>query len=366
LIQKHKYLTLDAIRGVAALFVVIRHLSDFFGGIQFPHSHLAVDLFFVMSGFVLSAAYDKDLVSGKLSTTNFLKIRAVRLYPLYFMGTALFFIGELLLSVFGSLHGSIHHPGTFNIDLLFEVLLGLLLIPSPVPGISLFPLNGPSWSIFFEVITNGFYARFREYLTKKMMLYVLGVSGGGLVISVFLMSNLDFGNTWQNSFGGLPRVFYSFTAGLMVYRIHQNIRIKIQFNNLNTLLVLSLVIMLLGFPITLYTEFYELIVVLVIFPILVLTASFVEPTPNAKLGKIFATMGLTSYAIYILQAPFIWAFSTIFVKYKNTSILWPGVIAVAVLFVLSLSLDLFYDQPARRWMRNKYLGAPSKVALFPK
>lgn len=59
MIQKHKYLTLDAIRGVAAIFVFTQHAGQLFGGRQFLHSYLAVDLFFVMSGFVISVAYDR-------------------------------------------------------------------------------------------------------------------------------------------------------------------------------------------------------------------------------------------------------------------------------------------------------------------
>jgi peptidoglycan/LPS O-acetylase OafA/YrhL len=118
------------------------------------------------------------------------------------------------------------------------------------------------------------------------------------------------------------------------------------------LLVLSLVALLLGMPATEYTGLYELVVVLVIFPVLVLAASFVEPVPDAKLEKTFAIMGLTSYAIYILQASFIWAYSAVFRKYEHTTIL-PGVIAIIALFALSFLLDLYYDQPVRRWMRKK-------------
>ncbi len=347
MIPKHKFVTLDAIRGVAAIFVVFRHLGDFAGGVQFPHSYLAVDLFFVMSGFVLSAAYDKDLVSRKLSTTNFLKIRAIRLYPLYFLA--------LVISIIGTTFSLVQHPGSLNwLDLLIEVLLGLLLIPSPVPGTSLYPLNGPAWSIFFEVIANGLYAKYRSYLTNKIVLTVLGVSGAVLAAVVYLKNSLDYGFIWSNAFGGLTRVLYSFAAGLLVYRIRINLQFKTQFNNLYTLLVLSVVVMLLGIPFTLYSGFYDLIVVLVVFPILVLAASFVEPAPNAKLEKIFAAMGLTSYAMYILQSPFLWVYTVCFSKFEHPSILL-GFVAVVGLFVFSLLLDLYFDQPMRRWLRRKYL-----------
>jgi len=79
IIQKHKYLTLDAIRGVAAIFVFIQHAPFLFGGLKFEHAYLAVDIFFVMSGFVIALAYTESMASRKLSKIDFIKIRAIRL-----------------------------------------------------------------------------------------------------------------------------------------------------------------------------------------------------------------------------------------------------------------------------------------------
>src|SRR5665647_103794 len=201
MIQKHKYLSLDAIRGVAAMFVLALHGPELFGGVNFPKSYLAVDLFFVMSGFVLSAAYDKNLLSRKLSVIEFIKIRLIRLYPLYFLA--------LIPEILGKFYIELHSAHLNLMDFAFEIVLSLFMIPSPTPGTYLFPLNPLSWTIFFELIVNGLYARFRSYLTNKMMFYVMAGSAAMLTIFVFLNHSVNFGFSWKNSFGGLPRVIYS-------------------------------------------------------------------------------------------------------------------------------------------------------------
>ena len=330
------------------MFVLTRHAGDLFGGWQFQHSYLAVDLFFVMSGFVISVAYDEGLSSGKLSVADFLKVRAIRLYPLYFLA--------LVFSVFLTVNYAVHHGPAFGwAGLSVQILLGLMLIPSPIPGTGLFPLNGPSWSIFFEAIANALYAKFRSYLTNNVLLYAMAASALMLATFVFVKHNMDFGFNWKNGIGGFPRVIYSFAAGLLVYRIRKNLQFWKIFNNWMTALLLSLVMLLLGLPITLYAGVYDLIAVLFLFPALVLAATYVEPSPNAGLEKIYALLGLTSYAIYIFQAPFIWAYSDAFMTHGYVS-MGPGLVGVVALFSLSLLLDKFYDQPVRRWLRCKFLG----------
>ena len=346
--KKHKYLTLDAIRGIAATFVLSIHFGVLFGGLHFPHAYLAVDMFFVMSGFVISAAYDADIKSGKLTIADFLRIRAVRLYPLYFLA--------LVISIYANLHNAIEHPdSTFSwMSFFIKVLCGILLIPSPLPGWGylLFPLNSPSWSIFFEVVANGVYAKFRRYQTNKMLLGVMFGAGAILILFVFIQHSMSFVFSWRNGVGGIPRVIYSFAAGLMVYRIRNNLPFKTACNSLLSLLVLAVAAVSLALPVERYSEWYDLAVVLFIFPALVLLASYIEP--SSGLGKIYAVLGLTSYAIYILQVPLISAFPII---YKL-----PGFLAGFLLFVVAFVIDLYYDQPVRRWMRKRWLMVSLKTA----
>ncbi|TIW52974.1 MAG: acyltransferase, partial [Mesorhizobium sp.] len=83
---RHIYLNLDALRGVAAISVMLYHFSPFIAdGKVLPSSYLAVDLFFLLSGFVIAHAYDRKIESGM----GFGTFRLIRLYPLYLAGTLL-------------------------------------------------------------------------------------------------------------------------------------------------------------------------------------------------------------------------------------------------------------------------------------
>jgi peptidoglycan/LPS O-acetylase OafA/YrhL len=83
-----RFTLLDALRGIAALVVVQFHLHELFGRLIFPHGYLAVDFFFMLSGFVLRFAYQQRLDTG-WSLSRFLRVRLIRLYPLYLLGLLL-------------------------------------------------------------------------------------------------------------------------------------------------------------------------------------------------------------------------------------------------------------------------------------
>ena len=78
--------TLDALRGIAAMAVVLFHCSYFYGLPQPVEGQIAVDLFFVMSGFIIAYRYDARFAAG-LGTLAFAKQRLIRLYPLFILGS---------------------------------------------------------------------------------------------------------------------------------------------------------------------------------------------------------------------------------------------------------------------------------------
>jgi len=84
-VEKRRFVTLDAMRGIAAFLVVLRHTGTTAGGWFPEYSYLAVDLFFILSGFVLAYAYDADFERG-MGFSRFMKKRTLRLAPLYILG----------------------------------------------------------------------------------------------------------------------------------------------------------------------------------------------------------------------------------------------------------------------------------------
>jgi peptidoglycan/LPS O-acetylase OafA/YrhL len=98
--SKPRYEILDGLRGVAALIVVAFHLFETYSqGVPYQvlnHGYLAVDFFFVLSGFVIGYAYDDRW--NRISMLDFCKRRLIRLHPMLIIGTlfgaCLFFLGE--------------------------------------------------------------------------------------------------------------------------------------------------------------------------------------------------------------------------------------------------------------------------------
>jgi peptidoglycan/LPS O-acetylase OafA/YrhL len=94
---KSHYVILDGLRGVAALMVVVFHLFEAHAGGDpqkqiINHGYLAVDFFFLLSGFVVAYAYDDRW--GGMSVGRSYKRRLVRLQPMIIIGTL---IGAALL-----------------------------------------------------------------------------------------------------------------------------------------------------------------------------------------------------------------------------------------------------------------------------
>jgi peptidoglycan/LPS O-acetylase OafA/YrhL len=92
---RQRFETLDALRGLAALAVVSGHTQDLFGGSIFPLGYLAVDFFFMLSGFVLAYAYGQR-VEGGLTVGHFMKARLIRFYALYLIGLAIAVLAMLI------------------------------------------------------------------------------------------------------------------------------------------------------------------------------------------------------------------------------------------------------------------------------
>ena len=83
--QDRRYVALDGLRGAAALLIVLYHVrwtSHLSGSLFVKNSYLAVDLFFILSGFVISWAY-RERVKSPSDAARFLIVRLFRVYPLH-------------------------------------------------------------------------------------------------------------------------------------------------------------------------------------------------------------------------------------------------------------------------------------------
>lgn len=180
LTSKPHYEILDGLRGVAAAMVVAFHLLEAHSGGNhlnqiINHGYLAVDFFFMLSGFVIGYAYDDRW--NRMSTGTFFKRRLIRLQPMVIMGSivgaALFWFQDAPC-----------YPAMEGVSagaVLLVMLLGCTLLPLPLKWdvrgwMEMHPLNGPAWSLYYEYIGNILYALFIRKFSKTALTVLVAIA----------------------------------------------------------------------------------------------------------------------------------------------------------------------------------------------
>lgn len=360
---KQHYNILDGLRGVAAITVVCFHLFEAYATSHLDqiinHGYLAVDFFFILSGFVVGYAYDDRW--GKMSTMDFIKRRIIRLHPMVVMGAL---IGAAIFYFQGC---SVWDVSVVPVAaLLLATVMNALLIPA-TPGTEIrgvgemYPLNGPSWSLFFEYIGNILYALLIRRLPTKALAVLVAVAGSGLASFAILGPTGDlcvgFSMTGTEFTGGSLRLMFSFSAGLLMIRLFKPGRIKGAFWICSASVVALLAVPRLGGAEHLWMNgIYDTVCCIVLFPILVYLGASGKTTDKYT-RKICDFLGNISYPLYMVHYPFIYLY---FAWVKNKDItFWesfPGAAAVVIgSIALAYACLKWYDMPVRKWLTERFL-----------
>ncbi|HMS69053.1 MAG: acyltransferase [Saprospiraceae bacterium] len=364
--SKKHYEILDALRGVAAIMVVIFHVFETHNTSRFDqimnHGYLAVDFFFLLSGFVIGYAYDDRW--DKMSLKQFFTRRLIRLHPMIIMGMI---VGAVLYYFqVSDLWPIIGQTPVWK--MLLVMLFGFTLLPlTPSMEIrgwtEMHPLDGPAWSLFYEYIGNILYAVFvRKFSNVALSILVFGT---GVALIHFLVTgpNGDVIGGWSLTptqvHIGFLRLLFPFFGGLLLSRITKPTQINQAFLWCSLLVILSLSIPRIGDATTVWMNgIYESIVIIVVFPLIVyMGASGTLQGKTAKgLGKF---LGDISYPIYITHYPIIYTY-TAWVKDNKVSLseAWPyGLLVIISSISLAYICLKFYDIPVRKWLTDRYIYA---------
>lgn len=375
--SKPHYALLDGLRGVAALLVVWYHV---FEGFQFAgnkpvidfinHGYLAVDFFFILSGFVVGYAYDNRW--GKtLTTGGFFRRRLIRLQPMVCMGALIGAVSFLLT-------GMERWDGTHaTLGLTFLAFVcGCLMLPA-LPGMprevrgngEMFPLNGPCWSLFFEYIGNIVYALIiRRLSTRLLSLLTVALCCALTWFAVTDQSGYgSIGVGWtvdsMNMLGGSLRMLCPFTAGVLLSRIFK------PFQNVRGAFWISTAVLLALFHVPYINSSYALggifgtlslngvfesVCIVAIFPLIVWLAASGKTTDAAS-TRICRFLGDISYPLYIVHYPLMYAFYRWLIKTEQYTLQETWYVALTVVagsIVLAWLCLKIYDEPVRKSLRQ--------------
>ena len=374
--SKPHYNLLDGLRGVAALLVVWYHIFEgyaFAGGTlieSINHGYLAVDFFFILSGFVIGYAYD-DRWGKSLTLKDFFKRRLIRLHPMVVMGAVL---GAITFLIQGSVQWDGTHIATSMV--MVALLLTMFFIPA-IPGANyevrgngeMFPLNGPSWSLFFEYIGNILYALFIHKLSTRALMVLTVLLGIALTwFATFDISGYgSIGVGWTldsvNFLGGALRMLFPFTMDMLLSRHFKPIKVRGAFWICSAvLLVLFTVPYIEGTSPILWNGLYEAFCIIVIFPILVWVGASGNTT-DKRSTQICKFLGDISFPLYIVHYPFMYLFYAWLIKNQLFTFAETWQVALGVYFwniLLAYIVLKVYDEPVRKWLAARFLNKKSK------
>ena len=369
---KPHYHLLDGLRGEAALMVIRYHVFEgyaFAGGTTidtFNHGYLAVDFFFILSGFVIGYAYD-DRWGKNFTMKDFIKRRLIRLHPMVIMGAV---VGAITFYIQGSVQWDGTHIGISMV--MLSLLCTIFFIPA-MPGVGyevrgngeMFPLNGPCWSLFFEYIGNILYALFIRRLSNKALTIVVVLLGVALAsFAIFNVSgygNIGVGWTLDgvNFIGGLLRMLFPFSMGMLLSRNFKPMKLRGAFW-ICTLVMIALfaVPYLEGTESICTNGIYEAFCIIIAFPILLWIGAS-GTTTDKKSTQICKFLGDISYPIYVIHYPFMYLFYAWLIKNQLFTLgeTWQVALCVYAWNILFAYLCLkLYDEPVRKYLAKRFLN----------
>lgn len=369
--SKPHYPILDGLRGVAALTVVLFHLFEAHSTSHLDqiinHGYLAVDFFFLLSGFVIGYAYDDRW--QKMTFGSFFRRRLERLQPMVAMGMIIgavcfYFQASPMWPLIGT---------TSWWKLLLVMAIGFTMIPLP-PSMDIrgwnetYPLNGPGWSLFFEYVVNLLYGLFIRKFSKALLSALVLLAGASLIQYAVTSASGDVIGGWSleplQLRIGFTRVLYPFFGGLLLFRTAKLARIKNAFFWCSLLVLAVLAVPRIGGADHLWMNgLYDSLSIVLIFPLIIYLGASGE-LRSSREKRVCQFLGGISYPLYITHYPLIYLYTAWVHDHAVT--LRQGFPVALLVYALAIALAYaclkLYDEPVRAWLKKKSMAGKLKQA----
>ncbi len=289
--EKQRFLGLDGLRGICAVSIVLYHCDNLFHpGPIFQHGYLAVDIFFLLSGFVIALAHEARLTAGQ-GLGAFLAIRARRLLPVFWIGAA------FNIAIFLGMAAGGYYPG-YGWALVWIVipLTTVLMLPAWGTGGEFSPpMMNVTWSLLVEWLVNIAYAALLFRWRTRSLAILAGTAWAAMAVTGYFTER-----GWCVGYQILPLGFLrgiaAFTAGVVIFRLHRAGRFA-RLPPLSPELLLTLWLCIAVVPTLTATPTFDWIAVTLLSPALVVLLLRAEPRAPGW----FRPLGELSYPLYVIH-----------------------------------------------------------------
>ncbi|WP_175883181.1 acyltransferase [Burkholderia sp. BCC0044] len=373
--QKQKFEILDGLRGIAAISVMFMHFLQDLPIPILQSAYLSVDIFFMLSGFILTYSYGERLRQGAWQDA-YLKRRVIRLYPMICIGMTIGVVSLVVMRIHSSAAFSLGNLAAATGQNYFAVpYLGRFPVSGfagaanhSLPGVNdpgVFPLNPPAWSLFFELVASVALIAAVRMSERSLLRLAYACFGAFVVYGVLVGFDngkvsviLNQGWSADNFMGGFFRVGYGFLLGVAIGKMYDaNLPAKPHWFVAglvkNDYMLFVAFVLVVAFP-TSIKGTYSAAILLFVAPALVYRGAMLAPS-GKTIARISAFLGWISYPLYCVHYP-IGRLVFTYAPQAEIHVVRTAMFAALLSIVAAAGLAKFIEEPIRSYLGTRLFG----------
>ncbi len=317
-------ISLQLLRFLAALSVVFFHMPIFRG------SSIGVDIFFVISGFIIPFILEKN-------HNNFFLKRIIRILPLYWFLTILLFISKILFP---------NHFSYTDVNLI-DLFKSLFFFPiySEIEDRIIYPIIMVGWTLNYEMFFY-FIVSLSLFISKKNYIYVLIFN----IVFLFSLGNLFQDKSYlflyiSNS------IILEFVLGIILYLIY------VKYNLVNNVYKIFVTVILIYISYNSFSN-YEIRFLNQGLPSFFIVLFFLQINKFFSKNTLINSMGLISYALYLIHPYFLTLNEKIIILYEfqQTLIYFSYIIYLIIVIGASFFIYMFFEKNIINYLKKKLIN----------